>query len=158
MDIPNNNDLLLASIIESSNDAIFFRNADGTIITWNRGAEDLFGYSSSEIIGKSVEVLFPPELVEEGRSLIDAINNGQLVTNVGTVRLRKNGSRVHVSLTVSLVKNQGGSIIGVSVIARDITKQKNTEDRIRRSEERIRRFLDSIQIGVYVVDKDGKPF
>lgn len=127
----------LAAIVDSSDDAIVSKNLDGIITSWNKGAERLFGYTAEEIISKPVTILIPPERQEEEDAIISRIRRGQRIEHYETVRMRKHGSRVDVSLTVSPVKNAHGKIIGASKIARDITERKRAEEQAREHEKRL---------------------
>ncbi|HYY58135.1 MAG TPA: PAS domain S-box protein [Pyrinomonadaceae bacterium] len=122
---------LLAAIIESSNDAIIGKNLDGTILSWNPAAERLYGYTPAEVVGRSVTMLIPPDLPDEEPRIIEQIKRGESVDHYETVRLRKDGTRVDVSLTVSPLKDAQGRIIGASKIARDITERKRAEEALR---------------------------
>ncbi len=110
----------LASIVQSSDDAIVGKNLDGIILSWNRGAEKLYGYSAVEMIGQPVSVLFPPELKDEEAFILNKIRNNQHIERLLTVRLRKDSSPVEVSLTISPIRNSGGQIIGASTFAREL--------------------------------------
>src|SRR5262252_2514093 len=118
-----------ASIVESSEDAIVSKDIAGTITTWNNGAERLFGYTSDEIVGKPVTFLIPSDRHAEERTILERIGRGERIENYETVRRRKDGSLVDVSLTISPVRNAEGKIVGASKIARDITRQKRAERR-----------------------------
>jgi PAS domain S-box-containing protein len=119
----------LASIVQSSGDAIIGKNIDGIITSWNNGAECLFGYTADEMVGKPVTVLFPPDRHDEERTILERIVRGERIDHYETVRHRKDGSSVNVSLTVSPVRNAEGKIVGASKIARDITERKRAEAR-----------------------------
>jgi PAS domain S-box-containing protein len=119
----------LASIVESSDDAIIGENIDGIITSWNSGAQRLFGYSADEVVDKPVTILFPPERHDEERIILERIMRGERIDHYETVRRRKDGSSVDVSLTVSPVKNAEGKIIGASKIARDITERRRADAR-----------------------------
>jgi len=121
----------LASIVESSNDAIASKDLNGIITSWNKGAEQLFGYAAAEIIGKPVTILIPPERYDEEPFILERIRRGEGVDPYETVRRRKDGTLVDVSLTVSPIKNADGRIIGASKIARDISERKRAEDAFR---------------------------
>jgi len=121
---------LLSSIVENSNDAIVSKDLNGIINSWNKGAERLFGYEPQEIIGRSVLTLIPEELQHEEPGIIERIRRGDRLEHFETIRLRKNGERFHISLTVSPVRDANGVIIGASKIARDIS------DRIKADEQR----------------------
>ena len=128
----------LASIVESSEDAIVSRDIADIITTWNRGAERLFGYTSDDMVGKPVMTLIPSDRQVEERAILERINRGARIENYETVRRRKDGSFVNVSLTVSPVMNAEGKIVGASKIARDITRRKRAESR----EKMLRAELD----------------
>src|SRR6266545_2860677 len=118
----------LSSIIESANDAIISKSLDGIIMSWNRGAERIFGYTADEVIGKSVTILIPPDHIDEEPSILARIKAGERIEHYETVRARKDGSLVEISLTVSPIKIGGGTIIGASKIARDISERKRAEE------------------------------
>jgi len=119
----------LASIVESSDDAIISKDITGIITTWNKGAERLFGYMADEVVGKPITILIPPDRHSEERAILECISRGGRIENYETVRQCKDGSLVNVSLTVSSVKNAEGKIVGASKIARDITRRKRAEGR-----------------------------
>ena len=114
----------IGSIVESSNDAIISKNLDGIITSWNRGAERLFGYTAAEAIGQPVTIIIPQDRLDEEREILARIRRGERIDHFETVRKRKHGGLVSISLTVSPVKNAEGSIVGASKVARDITEQK----------------------------------
>jgi PAS domain S-box-containing protein len=118
----------LASIIESSDDAIVSKDLNGIIASWNRGAERLFGYAAAEVIGKPITILIPSERREEETEILARLRRGERIDHFETVRRRKDGSLVDISLTVSPVRNGDGRIIGASKIARDITERKRAEE------------------------------
>ena len=122
----------LAAIVESSDDAIISKTLEGIICTWNYGAERMFGYTPQEVIGKSVTLLIPPNQIDEEPAILDKLRHGQRIDHYETVRMRKDGTFLNVSLTVSPIKNLDGTIIGASKIARDITERKRAEEALRR--------------------------
>ncbi|MBI3877903.1 MAG: PAS domain S-box protein [Verrucomicrobia bacterium] len=124
---------LLAAIVESSADAIISKDPDGIITSWNRSAERLFGYTTAEAVGQPISILIPPQRQAEEAQLIERIEKDEPIKSYETVRRRKDGSLVDVSLTVSHLKDARGVNIGVSKIARDITERKLAEERIRAS-------------------------
>lgn len=126
---------LLAAIVESSDDAIVSKDLNGIVTSWNRGAVRLFGYTADEIVGRSVLTIIPPELHSEEPNILERLRNGLRIDHYETERLRKDGSRVHVSLTISPMRNQEGRIIGASKIARDITDRVHMQDAIIESEK-----------------------
>ena len=122
---------LMAAIVESSEDAIIGNTLDGVITSWNRGAENLFGYPAAEIIGQSILALLPPERIGEEKRIAGNILRGEPVKQLDTVRVRKDGTRIAVSVTISAIRNKEGRIVGASNIARDITGIKLNEARIQ---------------------------
>jgi PAS domain S-box-containing protein len=147
---------LLAAIVESSDDAIISKDLDGTIMSWNQGAERIFGYGAREVIGRPITILIPPDHLSEEPEILDRIRRGNRVDHYETVRRRKNASLVDVSLTISPIKDAGGRIIGASKIARDITEQRKAQEKLRQSEERFRVTLASIGDAVMATDQDGR--
>jgi PAS domain S-box-containing protein len=119
--------LHLAAIIQNSDDAILSKNLKGTITSWNT-AERLFGYSAAEIVGKPVTTLIPPDRLDEEPSILSRLKAGERIDHYETVRRRKDGSLVDISLTVSPLRNSQGVIIGASKIARDISDRKRGSD------------------------------
>jgi PAS domain S-box-containing protein len=117
----------LAAIVESSDDAIVGKDLNGIITSWNKGAERLFGYSAAEATGQSVSILIPKDREDEEPRILERIGRGETVDHYETVRQRKDGSLVDVSLTISPIRDSGGQITGASKIARDITEQKRAE-------------------------------
>ncbi len=138
----------LAAIVESSDDAILSKDLQGIITSWNAAAERIYGYSAQEIIGQPVTRLFLPERQDEFREIMAHVKRGERVEHFETTRVRKDGTLLTVSVTVSPVKNTTGAIIGASSIARDITAQK-------RLEAKSQRLFDSNLIGVFVSDFAG---
>jgi PAS domain S-box-containing protein len=121
----------LAAIVESSDDAIISKTLEGVITTWNHGAERIFGYTAGEVIGKPVTLLIPPNQIDEEPTILQKLRRGERIDHYETVRLRKDGTLLDVSLTVSPVKDLNGTIIGASKIARDITQRKRMEAALR---------------------------
>ncbi|HSR76257.1 MAG TPA: PAS domain S-box protein [Xanthobacteraceae bacterium] len=119
----------LASIVESSDDAIVGKSLDGIIKSWNRGAECIFGYTAEEAIGQPITIVIPEDRLDEERTILNRIRRGERIEHFETVRRRKHGSLIAISLTVSPIKDAGGKVIGASKIARDITEQKRTRSR-----------------------------
>ena len=146
----------LAAIVNSSDDAIVGKTLEGIITSWNPGAERLFGYSAEEVIGLSTTILFPPELVRDEREILARITRGESVKHFDTVRLRKDGSRVDVSVTISPVIDNQGKIIGASKIARDITERKMAEAARLANEESVRKTLDNVMEGCQLIGFDWR--
>ena len=129
----------LAAIVESSDDAIISKSLDSTILTWNVAAARLFGYEAHEIVGQSVLKLFPPELRHEEPEILARIGRGERIEHYETIRVRKDGSRVPISLTVSPIRDASGLVVGGSKIARDITERRRTEAQLREQAEELER-------------------
>lgn len=125
----------LASIIDSSDDAILSKDLQGTILSWNKGAEKLYGYTEQEVLGKNVKLLAPPDRITEIEDVLEMLKQGKKLDHYETVRVRKDGTFVNISLTVSPIKNDMGQIIAASTIARDVTDRKRSEDLLRRQLE-----------------------
>ena len=123
---------LLASIVESSNDAIISKSLDGTIQSWNGAAETLFGYTSEQVKGKHISLIIPPERIAEEDTIIARLKEGQRIEHFETERVRSDGQHITVSLTISPLKDDSGNVIGASKIARDITQRKGLEDNLRK--------------------------
>jgi PAS domain S-box-containing protein len=119
----------LVALVESSDDAIIAKTLDGIIQSWNRGAERLFGYSAHEAVGKSIKMLFPPDRLQEEETILSRIRRGERVNHYETVRKRKDGALLHVSLTISPIIDAHGEIIGASKIARDFSEQHLARER-----------------------------
>lgn len=116
----------LASIVSSSHDAIIGKSLDGTILSWNRAAERYYGYLAEEVVGKSITLIMPPELHIHLPLFLQRIANGEIIDRFNTVRVRKDGSRINVCVTLSPIRDEGGRVIGVSTIAQHVThSQKN---------------------------------
>lgn len=145
----------LAAIVRSSDAAIIGMTLNGIIQSWNTGAEHVYGYSAEEVIGRSVSILCPPDRLDEVPSLLDRIARGEHVGNVETVRRRKKGERIDVSLTLSPVKDADGAVIGASSIARDVTEGKRIEAALRASEARFRMMADTAPVMVWMAGPDG---
>jgi PAS domain S-box-containing protein len=146
----------LVTIVESSDDAIISKNLDGVIQTWNRGAQRIFGYTAEEVVGKHVTVLMPPERYDEEPGILARLRRGERIDHYQTVRRRKDGTLIDVSLTVSPVRDRAGRIIGASKIARDISDQKRAETALRDSEQRLQDLLAAIPAAIYTTDATGK--
>jgi PAS domain S-box-containing protein len=123
--------LRLSAIVESSDDAIISKNLDGIIVSWNKGAERLYGYTAEEVVGKPLSILIPPDHPDELPAIMEQLKRGERIEHFETKRLRKDGSRVDVSVTISPVKRLDGRIIGASKIARDISASKRTDQTTR---------------------------
>src|SRR5258708_1320667 len=128
---------LLASIVDSSEDAITAKTTDGIVTSWNRGAERVYGYSAEEILGKPVAMLIPPDRPDDMHGILASVRGGQQVEHYETVRLRKDGKLINISLSVSPIYDSAGMLIGVSSICRDITERRRAEERLRAATQSI---------------------
>jgi PAS domain S-box-containing protein len=139
----------LGAIIESSDDAIVSKNLNGIITSWNGGAERLFGYTADEVVGQSITILIPLERRNEETMVLDRIRRGERIDHYETVRRRKDGTAVDISLTVSPVRDAMGRIVGASKIARDITERKRAQEQqellIGEIKHRIKNTLATVQ-------------
>jgi PAS domain S-box-containing protein len=134
----------LAAIVESSSDAIVSSTLNGIIVTWNRAAERLYGYTAEEVKGRQASILIPEDRHNELFSVLQRIERGDLVQAMETVRKRKDGRLLAVCLTVSPLKNIAGEVFGASAIVRDITEYKRAEHELRESQERFRQLIELI--------------
>lgn len=153
----------LAAIVDSSGDAIMGGGLDGTITSWSDGAQRLFGYRADEAIGRPVSMLAPHERSDEPRRVFAAVRSGESVTGFETVRVRKDGRRVEISLTVSPVRDAAGDVAGFSAIARDITEQVRTRQELadtaaeaQLSASRLEAVLAALPVGVFITDALGE--
>lgn len=149
---------LLASIVENSDDVIVSKNLDGIITSWNRAAERIFGYSAAEAIGQPITLVIPEDRQSEEREILTRIRRGERIDHFETVRRRKDGSSIVVSLTISPVKDAHGNIIGASKIARDITEHKRAQEQIsvlaREAEHRSKNILANVQAIINLSQSD----
>src|SRR5215469_13734985 len=125
----------LRALVEASDDAIIGKTMDGTIISWNKGAEKIYGYPAEEILGKSISVLMPPGHINEFPELMKRLQRGEHIEKFWTKRIRKDGNVIDVSVTLSPVKSTSGMVVGACVVARDITQHKLDQNALRQSEE-----------------------
>jgi len=139
---------LLAAIIDSSEDAIVSKTLEGVITSWNNGAERLFGYTANEAVGQSISILIPIDRRDEETTILERLGKGERIEHFDTVRVRKDGTRLEISLTISPVRDAAGKIIGASKIARDISARKRVERELHESEQRFRTLADALDTQV----------
>ncbi|HSU14161.1 PAS domain S-box protein [Longimicrobium sp.] len=146
----------LAAIVESSEDAIFSKSLDGTVLTWNRGAERLYGYTAGEMVGRSVALLAPPDRPDEIPDILRWIAAGERLPSFETVRVRRDGTPIDVLLAISPLHDAAGRVTGASTIARDVTERKRTEAALRAGEARYRRLIETAEEGIWLLDAEGR--
>jgi PAS domain S-box-containing protein len=139
---------LLAAIVESTDDAIISKTLEGIITSWNVGAERLFGYTASEAVGQHISFIIPLNRKDEEPVIVERLKRGERIRHFDTVRQRKDGTTVEISLTISPLKDAAGKVIGASKIARDITDRKQSERALRDSEDRFRTLADALDMQV----------
>jgi len=139
-------------VVDNSDDAIITKDLDGTIKSWNKGAERIFGYTADEAVGRPITILIPPEQLDEESVILWRIRRGERTDHYETIRRRKDGSLINISMTVSPVKDAEGKIIGASKIARDVTDRKRSDEHIatlaREAEHRAKNILATVQATV----------
>ena len=145
----------LAAIVESTDDAVIGKTLDGTVQSWNRGSERVYGYTAGEIIGRPVSVLVPASGREELERIMARLKAGQAVEQFETTRLHKDGHLIPVALTMSPIKDASGRIVGASAIARDISWRKRAEEDLRRSDTKFRTLYDSTRDAVMLLGENG---
>lgn len=147
---------LLASIIESSGEAIISKNLDGIVLTWNPGAEQVYGYSAEEMIGQPLLRLLHPARQNEVREILDYIKLGEKIKHMETERVRKDGQQICIALTISPIRDDSGEIIGASSISRDITERKRALEALERSELRYRSLAQALSEIVWTTNPQGE--
>src|SRR5271155_3282059 len=138
----------LAAIVDSSEDAIVSKNLDGVITSWNSGAERLFGYSAKEAVGQAISMIIPFDRRDEETRILARLSQGERIDHFDTVRVRNDGTKLEISLTISPVRDAAGKIIGASKIARDISARKRVERELHESEQRFRTLADALDTQV----------
>jgi PAS domain S-box-containing protein len=139
---------LLSCIVESSNDAIIGKKIDGTVISWNSAAEEMYGYTTGEILGKNISLIVPYERRQELEDILQQVARGHGVSNLETRRIKKDGTLIDISVTISPIIDETGSVIGASTISHDIT-DRISEKLLRESEDKYRILVETLHIGVY---------
>jgi PAS domain S-box-containing protein len=147
---------LLASIVESSDDAILSKSLDGTILSWNEGAERLYGYSAAEMKGKSVALLIPADRPGELADLLERVGRGEQIRHYETVRICKDGARLPMLLTISPLRDASGQVVGSSTIARDITQRKKAEEALRHAYAYNRSLIEASPDPLVTIGPDGR--
>jgi len=142
----------IAAIVESTDDAIIGKDLDGVITSWNKGAEKTYGYSAQEVIGRPISLLVPPDYPNDIGDLLKRIEQGERINHYETVRMKKDGQRITVSLTISPIKDDTGMIVGASTIAHDVTKQKMMDQELWSRDT----ILDRIPFAIYLCDTEGR--
>jgi hypothetical protein len=145
---------LLSAIVDTSDDAIISKDLNGIIMSWNKSAERLFGYTAAEAVGQSITILIPPERLDEEPKILDRLRRGERVDHFETIRVRKDGSRLNISLTISPVKDAGGKIIGASKIARDITYRVRQEQALQEANAALKQANADLQQFAYSASHD----
>ena len=153
----------LANIVESSNDAIITESLKGIITSWNKGAEEMYGYSAEEILGKSIFILAPCILTEEPKKLVELVKRGERVQQYETLRLKKDGTIINVSITLSLILDTYGKLTAISIIYRDITKRKEAEEALKyfetaRKKEIHHRIKNNLQVISSLLELQAEKF
>ena len=154
-DLRTERDSLFSAVVESSNEAIITKLLDGTITSWNGAAERLFGYTAAEAIGRHISLIVPPDRRDEIRNIIERIGRGEPIAHYETSRMRKDGSTVDVSLSISPIRTASGKIVGVSKAAHDITESNRTQQALSQEIEERRRIFDSSNDLIFVTDSAG---
>jgi len=151
----NENIQALANAVESSNDAIITESLDGIIESWNMGAKKIYGHSAEEILEKDVSILEPANLKGKIKQLIEKTKQEVKVQHYETLRLKKDGTIINVSLTLSPIFDSSGKLISVSCIGRDITEGKKAEEKLRESEEKYRNIVEMANEGILIIDDEA---
>jgi PAS domain S-box-containing protein len=146
---------VLASIVEHSEDAIIGKSLAGVIMSWNAGAEKMYGYSAVEAIGRHISILVPPDQEDDLEYILNQIRTGEPVLRYDTVQIRKDGQLIQVSLTISPIKNRRGTLIGASTIARDITERKKAEEAIQKANAYNRSLIEASLDPLVTINPDG---
>ena len=154
-DLRTERESLFSAVVESSNDAIITKLLDGTITGWNGAAERLFGFTAAEAIGKNINIIVPPDRRDEIRDIVERISRGEPIELYETSRVRKDGSAVDVSLSISPIRLASGKIVGISKAARDVTESKRTQHALSQEIEERRRIFDTSNDLILVTDTAG---
>ncbi|MEO6838220.1 MAG: PAS domain S-box protein, partial [Ginsengibacter sp.] len=145
----------LAAIVNASNDGIISKTLDGTITSWNLSAENIFGYTAEEAIGRGMSIIIPPASLIEESQFLKSIKKGESIKHFETIRVKKDGTSVDVSLTISPLKDNSGKVIGAVTIVYDITERKRAEQQLAISEKFNKGILASLSSHIAVIDTSG---
>jgi PAS domain S-box-containing protein len=145
----------LAAIVESSDDAIIGKTLDGTIRTWNSGAERIFGFRSEEAVGQPITLIIPTDRLSEEREILARLARGERIEHYETVRKAKDGREIDISLTVSPIRDSEGRVVGASKVARDVTERRRAEEALKASELRFRTLTAHAPVGIFLADREG---
>jgi|GEM_PF-1822171 len=145
---------MLANVVESSDDAIITKSLDGTITSWNKGAEVVYGYSEEEVLGKNISILAPPQLKDELKHLTEKIEAGEHVLHYETLRVRKDEKEINISITLSPIFDSSENLVGISTIARDVTQRKKAENAILHAKEEWENTFDAVPDLIAILDTD----
>lgn len=148
--------LRLAAIVESSDDAIIGKTLDGTITSWNKGAEKIYGYAASEVVGRPISILVPAERADEIPQILQQLRQGEHVDHFETQRITKEGKRLFISLTISPIRDRAGRLSGASTIARDITATKLAQAQVQESRRQMEIIFQGVAESITVLDQQGK--
>jgi len=146
---------LVASIVDSSDDAIIGKTLDGTITSWNRAAEAMYGYRADEVLGKNISILAPPDQAGEIERILKKIQRGERVEHFESIRIAKDKRRLNVSVTVSPIRDVRGKIVGASAIARDVTAMERARQSFQESESRAHAFFQAAAQAIFIADSAG---
>src|SRR5687768_8438780 len=145
----------LSALIESADDAIISKTLDGIITSWNKGAERIFGYKADEVIGKPITIIIPPDHLDEEPAILARLRAGDRIEHYETVRRRKDGRLVDISLTVSPIKGPNDQIVGASKIARDVTDQRQARRALDEASERLQMAMAASHLGDWSWDAES---
>ncbi len=146
----------LATLVAFSEDAVIGKTLDGTIEYWNKAAERMYGYTAEEVIGKSVSLIVPPDRLEEFHGFLDKIKQGERISQYETVRVRKDGTQIDVSLSIAPILDRAGHPVYASKITRDITANKQAQEALKESQRRMRAILETTVEGIITIDEQGR--
>ena len=150
-----NSQAFLAAIVDSTDEAVIGKSLDGKVLSWSKGAEKIYGYKEGEIVGLDISIIIPPDRKQEKDIFLNKIKQGQNIDHYETLRIRKDKVLINVSLTISPIKNSVGEIIAASTIARDITKQKRFEERLKSEQNKTQTILDNVVDGIITINEKG---